>query len=263
MPDLAHSLQGRDLGFLRIVALLWGVELKAADTHAAVAELLDALHTRSLVTEVVESLPLPAHEALRAILREDGRLSWAVFTRRFGKVREMGPARRDRERPHLVPISPAEILWYRGLVSRAFFEPGPEPLEYAYIPDDLVPLLPALHAGEEPLPGRAATPIECANQSPTNDRILDQACTLLAHVRSGCSLAELGEPEAGIPWQVLLSLVGSAGLLDAAGMPHPENGRAFLEVGRGHALVMLVTSWMESQSFNELRQLGGLAFEGE
>ncbi len=263
MPDLMHSLQGRDLGFLRIIALLWGIELKGADMRSAQVELVEAMLSRDLVCEVVEALPLEAHQGLQSILQADGRLPWAMFTRRSGTVREMGPARRDRERPHLAPVSPAEILWYRGFICRAFFDTSGEPQEFAYIPEDLAPLLPALRSAEEPLPGRAASPYECASQSPSTDRILDQACTLLAALRNGESLDDLLEPEASVPWKILHQLISTAGLLEASGMPHPETGRAFLEAPRSEALLVLVTPWLASQTFNELRQLEGLACEGE
>ena len=35
MPDLIHSLQNRDIGHLRIVAELWGLDSKARETDAA------------------------------------------------------------------------------------------------------------------------------------------------------------------------------------------------------------------------------------
>ena len=46
MPTLAESLQGRDLGELRIIAELWGIELDAPDTRLAVQRLVPALLDR-------------------------------------------------------------------------------------------------------------------------------------------------------------------------------------------------------------------------
>ena len=43
MPDLLQSLYKRDIGHLRIVASLWGVELTASETEAAAVELSVAL----------------------------------------------------------------------------------------------------------------------------------------------------------------------------------------------------------------------------
>ncbi|MDZ4064799.1 MAG: hypothetical protein U1E22_09060, partial [Coriobacteriia bacterium] len=99
MPDLTTSLQSHDLGHLRIVASLWGVELTAAETDAALTELAAALLDPNLLRELVESLSPEARAALEALVTEGGRIPWAAFARRFGKIREIGPGRRDREQP--------------------------------------------------------------------------------------------------------------------------------------------------------------------
>ena len=90
---------------------------------------------------------------------------WATFVRTFGELRRMGMAKRDRERPDLKPASAVEVLWYRGLVGRAFLSvpPANEPQEYAYIPEDLLPLLPILRTDAHPPLGRPATPNESAH----------------------------------------------------------------------------------------------------
>ena len=49
-------------------------------------------------------------------------MPWAGFTRQFGDVREIGAGKRDREQPYLAPASAAEVLFYRGLLERAFFD---------------------------------------------------------------------------------------------------------------------------------------------
>ena len=53
----------------------------------------------------------------------------------------MGEGKRDRERPHLKPISPAETLFYYGFLAKAFFDSDKGTQEFAYIPDDLLELL--------------------------------------------------------------------------------------------------------------------------
>jgi len=62
---------------------------------------------------------------------------------------------------------------------------------------------------------------------------------------------------------VLRSLLMTAGLLDANNAPLPENTRAFLETTRANALAQLCRSWLSSPSFNDLRNLPGLVFEGD
>lgn len=137
MPTLSQTLPINDLGFLRIVASLWGIELSSADPSEAAVELAETLCDAELLEEVISSLPEQGQAALGALADEGGRMTWVNFTRRFGDVREMGAGRRDREQPHQRPNSTAEMLWYRALVSKSFFETAKGPQEFAFIPDDL------------------------------------------------------------------------------------------------------------------------------
>jgi len=147
MPDLEHTLQGHDLGFLRIVARAWGIDLNAPDAVTALPVIVKKIIEHSDFAEVIEALPQDARNVLQALVENDGRMPWAAFNRKYGDVRRMGSARRDRERPDIKPSNAVEVLWYRGLIGRAFLSQSPEtePQEYAYIPDDVLPLLPILH----------------------------------------------------------------------------------------------------------------------
>lgn len=266
MPDLEHTLQGHDLGFLKIVAGGWGIELNAPDTVTALPVIVAGILEHSDFAEVIEALPQDAKSVLQSLLHNDGRLSWAAFVRKHGDVRRMGSARRDRERPDLKPATAVEVLWYRGLLGRAFLvlPPATEPQEYAYIPEDLLPLLPALRSDTPPPLGRPATPVESARPMPAGDQVLDHACTLLAALRVKMSPEALAQLNlGGIPHSALIGLLRSANLLDKDDLPHPERARAFLEAPRGKALAQLVKGWMADKRFNELRLLPGLKFEGD
>lgn len=266
MPDLEQSLQGHDLGFLKIVAGAWGIELTAPDAATALPIVVQRIIEHPDFAEVIETLPQDAKNVLVALVQNEGRLLWAAFVRKYGDVRRMGSARRDRERPDRKPTSAAEVLWYRGLIGRAFLSlpTANEPQEYAYIPDDLLPLLPGLR-GDTPLPfGRPATPNESAAPVLANDSILDHACTLLAALRmkmTGQALARLDL--GGIPLEALRGLLQAARLLDYDGLPHPESTRVFLASPRADALALLTKAWIEDKTFNELRLLPDLKFEGE
>jgi len=263
MPELTHTLQGHDLGFLKMVAQAWGIELEAPDAAVALPVLATAIHSRPLVAEVVETLPPEAREALQAVLENEGRLPWALFTRRFGDVRAMGAARRDRERPDLKPISAAEVLWYHALIGKAFFNLPPEPQEYAYIPEDLIEYLEPLGSSSTSPIGRPASPAESARPMPASDAILDHACTLLAALRMGLDPAALHTAAWPLPVTHLRDLLYTARLLDAHHMPLPEPTKAFLEAPRGQALNQLFQAWLRSTAYNDLRHLPGLRFEGE
>ncbi len=266
MPDLEHTLQGHDLGFLKIVAGAWGIELNAPDTVTALPILTAGVLENADFAEVIEALPEDAKQVLQALLQNEGRMLWAAFVRAFGELRRMGMAKRDRERPDLKPASAVEVLWYRGLVGRAFLSmpPADEPQEYAYIPEDLLPLLPTLRTAGRPPLGRPATPNESAHPILANDRILDDACTFLAALRVKMddeALAAL--PLGGIPAKVMKRLLRAMHLLDGDDVPHPERTREFLEAPRGKALAQMAQGWMEGTEFNELRLLPGLKFEGD
>jgi hypothetical protein len=263
MPSLAHSLHDRDLGFLKIIAEHWGIDLHAPDARTAVPELIHALTEPERVQEVVEALPVEAHQALARLQRGQGRLPWTDFTRSFGAVREMGPARRDRDRPDQAPSSAAEMLWYRALLGRGFFDTPRGPREFAFIPEDLLGLLSPPQYGPADPPGIPADPALCACPLPATDAILDQACTLLAALRMKLDpQVYTGLPGEAIPTPIITALLASAGLIDPQSGPRPEAAREFLEKPRAEALAWLAHTWIASSDFNELRLLPGLRCEG-
>ena len=260
MPDILHSLSKFDLGYLRIVAGLWGLELGSGDTVAAANELAASLLDPQLVAEITASIPPEAQAALTALSAADGRIPWAVFIRQFGDVREMGAGKRDREKPQLKPASTAEILFYRALLARAFFDTASGPQEFAYIPNDLLTLIqmkwdkqPGIVAPSAEPFGRGATPGEKAYIFPANDHILDNATTLLAALRLGHIVQD--NP-------VLFGLFNAAKLLKK-NIPQAEKVKTFLEAPRAEALKMLTEAWRSSETFNELHLIPGLVCEGE
>ncbi|HSF83044.1 MAG TPA: helicase-associated domain-containing protein [Anaerolineales bacterium] len=276
MLNLTQSLEKCDLGFLRIVAELWGLELElpveaASSAGEAVQKIVLALLDRDLVSEIVESLPAESRLALDELLASQGALTWQRFTRKYGEIREMGPGRRDREKPYLKPASTVETLWYRAFIFRAFLDTPTGPQEFAFIPSDLALLLPNPPAAQKPL-GRPATSAERAHPIKSNDRLLDHACTLLAALRLNLEL-EAPELQAAAweeiyPYapsrQQLLSMLTSLGLLEAQNrLPEPEATRQLLEMPREQALVHLAQGWKNSPIYNELHELPGVSIEGE
>jgi XPB/Ssl2-like helicase family protein len=267
MPDLFHSLLKQDIGHLRVIAELWGLELKSSEADAAREELSVSLLEPELFSEIIDSLSLEADSAITALVNSGGRIPWPTFTRKYGEIREAGAGKRDREKLYLHPTSATEILYYRGLLARAFFDTKKGPQEFAYIPDDLLSLLDRaeneehedLQASEsaEPL-GRAASPGEKGHaERPASDLILDDATTLLAALRLG-----IEPPETGTPTNVLQTLFQSANLTKGT-TPQPEPVKTFLELPRADALVFLQNAWIESETFNELRLMPGIICEGE
>lgn len=263
MPTLAQSLLDHDLGYLNIIAELWGIELDAPNMKQAQQQLVRSMLDSDLLQEVVESLPDEAKDAL-AELQQD-RQSWSVFARRYGEVREMGQGKRDRTKPYLTPISTSEVLWYRALVGRAFFESAEGPVEFAYLPEDLEALMPEVSTAADVPFSRPATPNERATVRRANDHILDHTCSLLIALRQGYSKEQLRDISAdwGVPLCFLRSLSGASGLLDKSGEPRGEEVKVFLEQSRGDALLKLTGSWLRSTVHNDLRLIPHFSFEGE
>ena len=53
MPDLAQSLGTYDLGYLQIVAELWGIEFKAAELSQGIDKLIPLMLDQQLVDELI------------------------------------------------------------------------------------------------------------------------------------------------------------------------------------------------------------------
>ncbi len=262
MPGLANRLRAQDLGFLEIVAQFWGVDLSAPDARSAVSVLVPRLLDPGLIIEIADALPPEARAALDELIIQDGWMPWGRFTQKFGVLREVGPGKRDREKPYLDPISPTEVLWYRALIGRDFLLKEGVLQECAYIPEDLLGHLPTIKISQPQLPGRPASPGEIAWVQQVNDRVLDHTCTLLASLRLGNPQLSPILSQWQPPFQVVYALLDALKLITSEEQPVSEGTRTFLEMPRGEALARLVHTWQESIIFNELRLIPELICEG-
>jgi hypothetical protein len=286
MPTLEKTLPKDDLGYLKIVAAFWGVELTTSAPAQAAQELAAALCDAELLEEVVSTLPDEAQTSLGALADSGGRIPWEAFTRQFGELREIGPGKRDREKPHLRPVSTTETLWYRALLARAFFETERGPQEFAFIPDDLLEALafigfkseePAQQPTQKktqpvPIPedkplGRPATPAEKAHSQTASDGILEEITTLLAAIRTNRPL-----PALNLHQPFALDLLTACRILNRpnaesepapqAGNLNPELLKRFFESTRAEALSLLTEAWRGNPDIDELRQHPDLLCEG-
>ena len=300
MPDLFDSLLKQDIGHLRIIAEFWGLELDSKSADAAREKLTVSLLDPKLLAELTDTLPPEADSAITYLVNVGGRIPWPTFTRKFGDIREAGAGKRDREKLHLKPASAAEILYYRGLLARAFFDTEKGPQEFAYIPDDLLSLLnreevtsvtvsgtkvehaemgderhsPALahrtkvqvgkssDVQESEALGRPASPAEKGLEALANDFILDDVTTLLAALRMGKTPGSNDSLSLPQHSAVLQNLLTTANLV-RQNIPQTEAVKNFLASSRQDALKMLQEAWVESQAFNELHLMPGIICEGE
>ncbi len=182
MRSLRQNLLDTDLTRLQVIARFWDVELTASRQRDAAAQLAEAMADPEAIARVWETLPEDQRQALETVLAAGGRKPRRVFARQWGEVRAMGPGRVERERPWREPISPAEGLWYRGLIFY-IFEPGPDKAyEVVLVPPELGAHLPTPDVSSPSIllePVSAPTAVRSAG-----DALLDDACTLLAYLQN-------------------------------------------------------------------------------
>lgn len=270
MRSLLHTLQDYDLGHLRIVAELWGIDLPQGPARQAADVVAQTMLEPATVTEITESLPLPNREALDFLLHLGGRAPLSDFVRRFGPFREMGPGRRDREKPWRDTASPMEALWYRGLIARAFIDTPSGPREFAFIPSDLAALLP-IHA--PPHSGPAGESIDPPPISqPASSVAVDDATTLLAALRRHPGdEGDMTQLEGVSPFlhqpdslHLLITLLREEGILIEPPLcPDPHSARSYLDAPRTEALRRLILAWKRSSIWNELAHVPHLTTTGE
>ncbi|MGA9532602.1 MAG: hypothetical protein WBR18_07790 [Anaerolineales bacterium] len=265
MRSLQQSLQDYDHGHLRIIAELWGLDPPGESKDDMAAWLAESMLAEDLLSEIVEALPL-GQPGLDRLAAEGGHLPWADFEQQYGELRQMGPGRRDREKPWRHPQSATEALFYRGLIGRAFADTTTGPKEFAYIPTDLQPLLP--DAPDSATPEIAISSEEPSVVLPASSGLVDDATTTLAALRRHPAAADLGphqldrfaafltQPRA-LP--MLLTLMADLELIEPTSQqPVPTNTGAFLEARRHQALSRLQSAWLRSDSWNDFALLDHL-----
>ena len=266
MYSLKLSLQDEDLGRLKIIGELWGIELPEGRASKALPQLLEAMLNPSLLLEIVSSLPPVASHALNELLGKNRRVPFADFNRDYGPIREMGPGRRDREKPWRSAVSPLEELWYRGLVARTFLAGKRGHVEYIVIPEDLANLLPFSPATGSSPPGAPAT--APAHPIGRSQNLIEDLVTLLAYLRIHPAatidaayeqlVPFVTQPEA-IPF--LIALLLEEHVLQSSPLRvDPKQVKAFLDLPGEEIQRRLVRAWRTSTNWNDLAHVPGLAY---
>src|SRR5512136_1763178 len=184
MRSLRQCLLDTDAVVLRIIAERWSLNPIGLKPRELVDRLEETISTPARVTVLLEDLPGAEREALRVLLTAGGTLPVANFSQRFGSIRSVGPARLEREQLWRRPISPAENLWYLGLLYRGFEQlPNGAMREVFFAPAELSPLLPLLKA-----PDRSVEPLEVtttpAEIRSNGEALADDLCTILSHLHN-------------------------------------------------------------------------------
>ncbi len=278
MPTLARILADYDLDLLQIIAAQWDVDLVSDERETAAEELASAMIDAEAVATTWSRLGEEEQKALFELLAREGRMPFAHFVRRFGELRPMGSARREREKPWLAPISITETLYYRALIVRTF-EPTPTGTqEHIAIPSDLIPLLP------QPEPGTITQSPGYPMAPPRRieggwGAAADDAATILAYLRIRQANAQewivpepveaidrhLRRPNEPAYRAMLVALMHDLELLhEERVLTHvtttvnKDLARPWLEAPRLHQLRSLAETWLASTTWNELSYTPGL-----
>ena len=137
MKTLPQALLDYEMAMLRAIADCRGVPLTTTNRREAIAVLAEALVSPAVLAITLDDLSSTEQAALQFLLDNDSRVEIHRFSRQYGVIRPMGPARLERERPWQSPANPAEGLWYRGLIFKAFEVTATGNVEVVYVPDDL------------------------------------------------------------------------------------------------------------------------------
>lgn len=261
MPNLAASLRAFEPDQLQQIALLWGLEPGEEDKPSLLLTLELHLPQQEHFSIAFDQLPEPAQQALFALKSNAGKLPWSTFAQRFGEIRPLGKSLRKKEQPWAFPASISETLWYHGLLGRDFLRTEDDLQEMAYLPDELLALLPAVPDQPAkltltPLPSDAVVEMTAANSE-----ILDESCLLLAALRfDNPQFYLVNTTVPPYRWNLLESLLLGVGILDEAKQP-TDLARKFLELPRAQAIGWLANQWLKSSTFHEIQHLSNLQFE--
>ncbi len=277
MQALARALADYDLDLIQIIASQWDVKLLATDRKAAAEEMAEAITRPEPVQTIWPRLTAEEQNALFDLLVHEGQIPYFHFTRRYGEIRPMGPARREREKPWLSPENVTEGLYYRGLIVRAFEQTPAGAQEYILIPDDLRNLLPQPQAELVKVPpGYAvAPPRRLLSPHPIAP---DDAATLLSYLllrqtntREWLANApievvdrHLRRPE--VAYRAMLThllydlelIFDEEMLTQVVAHVNREAARPWLEAPRMHQVRSLAETWVKSLAWNELPFTHGL-----
>ncbi|MFO7664349.1 MAG: helicase-associated domain-containing protein [Chloroflexota bacterium] len=273
MRTLEQALNEHDLIVLRVIGEWLGIDLTGSGKAAAVNQLTSSLLQVNLPQEM-EFLEPDDAQALQELVRLGGRVPVAVFARDYGEVRMMGPGRLEREEPWLDPTSPTESLWYRGYLYRGFDETPEGPIEFFFLPQELLAQFNwPVAAGERehsPKGTIAPAPNPPTIREAVTDAVDDLTTLLALAQRTGLRSEKLPNLDGLMVnpdrdrRSLLLTLATEMSLLRRANdlLRPTRSALNWLRLSREAQLRSLVDAWSRS-IWNELRHTPGLICEGE
>jgi len=261
MPTILETLNEYDEDILIMIAESWGIDLIIDTKKKPAEQVAEFISQIQLMKEFFPSLQEKSRKALRALVKDKGKIPWDQFTRKFGELREMGAARRERERPDRAPTSVTESLFYKGLVGRAFFENSQSLNEFAYIPEEFFNfLIPVIEQKKnDSIRSEESDSVEKIILS--NDHCVDHSTTILAGLRIGHPSEFFAAFVPIVPISFLIDLLKEADLISNNLEVNSDKVKQFLESERGQALGQLTQAWKDSRKIFEPDLIESLVFE--
>ena len=286
MKGLLATLNDYDPGMLPALAEAWGVASKSLADDEIIPQLQHAMLDPSVCERAWDNLDEPARAALQLLVSSaQQRMKIGQFERFYGKIRKLGRAQIEKEKPHQQGLSIAETLYYRGLIGEGFDKVGDNLIGFVYVPSDLIEALP-LHKTsfenilededfpDDDLP-RLEIIAEAQNVSQADTSIVDDMTTMLAFLQAnsaatdGTGLAAdvvsalsphlLNDSEVRLDF--LLGIGISANLIttqDGKAYPRRNEARDWLTLSRSDQIRQIALAWLESQTYRDLWQIPGL-----
>ena len=289
MKNLLATLHDYDPGMLPALAEIWTIDSKRLNADEMIRRLQSAMLEPQRAEAAWDKLDEPARTALQLLVSSaQGRMKIGQFERFYGKIRKLGLAQIEREKPHLQSESIAEILYYRGFIGEGYDNVEGNLVGFIYVPTDLIAALPLHKTSYEQLDADEVAPSEdlpalglienVDDISPADTAIIDDMTTLLAWLQAnpaeiqGDQFADsaldgilplLLRPNT-IRLAFLLGIGLSANLIaihDAKAHPSREETRAWLGISRAQQVKALASAWLESQTWRDMWHIPGLTPE--
>lgn len=284
MKSLRQSIIDYDIALLKAIALCRAVPITNPSTENIINTLVDTLLSPVDTAIVINELSAEEKEALHFLLAQNGQTDGPRFARQYGVIRQMGPARLERERPWENPANPAEGLWYKGIIYKAFQVTELGGQELVYIPADMLPLFSSTISAHTP--SAAAFNLTTAPEPDIiisgKGRLRENFFSLLVHLQTHPvrlqkqsalsatdkqslidSLLPPVQPvfTAADELDFLLHLGQRAGLLTVAhGRLRPERNavRNWLQAAPAQQMTQLQNAWRADPTWNDLWHVPGL-----
>jgi hypothetical protein len=276
MKTLQECLADYDTVLLRAIAERRGVELGSSHQPEMAQQMAGALLQPASIAEALDWLTVDERRVLDTLLANGGRMRIHRFEQSAGQLRRFGPGALAREAPWRQPASPAEGLWYRGLIARGFADEADTVVEFVFVPTDVRPLL--------PVPQVALAPFDVPEaDEPYRARLgdaaaVDDVCSLLALAQQGILRQQEGALTPGAVdhtraqaldpdqarIQFLYHTARTATLLRAHGRAIQmarERVRHWLKQGRAHQLRVLQEAWRGDVGWNDLWRVPSIRCE--